>query len=87
MDLDRLQQRGLDQHARAEARRLELAHQLLEPVRVIGEKRAEPSAAIDPDAAVADSRIEITLPDGTSIRIGHNVSLVTLRRVVTVLRG
>ena len=32
-------------------------------------------------------RIEITLPDGTSIRIGHDVSLATLRRVVTVLRG
>jgi transposase len=56
------------------------------PVRVIDEKRAEPPVA-SPDAAVADSRIEITLPDGTSIRIGHDVSLVTLRRVVTVLRG
>jgi hypothetical protein len=40
-----------------------------------------------PDAAVADSRIEITLPDGTSIRVGQEISLVTLRRVVTVLRG
>ena len=35
----------------------------------------------------ADSRIEITLPDGTSIGIGREVSLATLRRVVTVLRG
>ena len=25
-----------------------------------------------PDTAVADSRIEITLPDGTSIRVGHD---------------
>jgi len=39
-----------------------------------------------PDAAVADSRIEITLPDGISIRIGYDVSLAALRRVVTVLR-
>ena len=50
-------------------------------------RRAEPPAATGRDAAVADSRIEITLPDGTSIRIGHDVSLATLRRVVTVLRG
>jgi hypothetical protein len=27
------------------------------------------------------------LRDGTSIRIGHDVSLAALRRVVTVLRG
>jgi len=57
------------------------------PVRVIGEKHAEPSAAIDPDATVTASKIEITLPDGSSIRVGHDVSLVTLRRVVSVLRG
>ena len=36
---------------------------------------------------VAGGKIEITLPDGTSIRIGHDVSLATLRRVVTALRG
>ena len=64
------------------------------PVQVISEpstaerpRRAEPPAVTGRDAAVADSRIEITLPDGISIRIGHDVSLATLRRVVTVLRG
>ena len=64
------------------------------PVRVISErptaeanKRAEPPAATGRDAAVADSRIEITLPDGTSIRVGQEISLATLRRVVSVLRG
>ena len=64
------------------------------PLQVISEpstaerrRRAEPPAVTGPDAAVADSRIEITLPDGTSIRIGHDVSLAMLRRVVTVLRG
>ena len=57
------------------------------PVRVIDEKRAEPPTVSGPDADVADRRIEITLPNGTCIRIGHEVSLVTLRRVVTVLRG
>ena len=49
-------------------------------------RRAEPPAVTGPDAAVADSRIEITLPDGISIRIGYDVSLAALRRVVTVLR-
>ena len=33
-----------------------------------------------------DGKIEITLPDGTSVKVGHNVGLVTLRRVMTVLR-
>ena len=57
------------------------------PVRVIDEKRAEPPTVSGPDADVADRRIEITLPNGTCIRIGHEVIQVTLRRVVTVLRG
>lgn len=50
-------------------------------------KRAELPAATGSDAAVADTRIEITLPDGISIRVGQEISLMTLRRVVTVLRG
>ena len=33
-----------------------------------------------------DGKIEITLPDGTSIEVGHDVGLMTLRRVMTVLR-
>ena len=64
------------------------------PVRLLGEpsgaeaaKCGKPSRAADPDRIVGDGRIEITLPDGTAIRIGHDVSLATLRRVVTVLRG
>ena len=35
---------------------------------------------------VTDGKIEMTLPDGKSIKVGHNVGLVTLRRVMTVLR-
>lgn len=31
--------------------------------------------------------IEIVLPDGCRLRVGNEVSLVTLRRVVTALRG
>ena len=64
------------------------------PVQVVSEpstaelpRRTKPAAVTGPDAAVADSRIEITLPDGTSIRVGQETSLVMLRRVVTMLRG
>jgi transposase len=35
----------------------------------------------------ADSQIEIMLVDGTMVRAGQNVSLATLRRVLTALRG
>jgi transposase len=37
--------------------------------------------------ASADTQIEIMLADGTMVRAGQNVSLVTLRRVLTALRG
>ena len=35
---------------------------------------------------MSGSKIEITLPDGTSVKVGHDVGLATLRRVMTVLR-
>jgi transposase-like protein len=35
---------------------------------------------------VSAGKIEITLPDGTSVKVGHDVGLATLRRVMTVLR-
>jgi len=64
------------------------------PVQLLGEppgaepaKCAGSSQAASSDSAVVDSKIEIALPDGTIIRFGHDVSLATLRRVVTVLRG
>ena len=64
------------------------------PVQVISEpstaerpRRAELAAVSSPDAAAVESRIEITLPDDTAIRVGPEIRLVTLRRVVTVLRG
>jgi transposase len=37
--------------------------------------------------ASADGQIEIMLADGTMVRAGQNVSLATLRRVLTALRG
>ena|SRR5579864_8038732 len=39
------------------------------------------------NAAVTDGKIEITLTDGTVVRAGHDISLVTLRRVMAALRG
>jgi len=62
------------------------------PVRLLSEstaperrKRPEPGLART-DSVMADSTIEITLSDGTAIRVGHDVSLVTLRRVMAALR-
>ncbi len=34
-----------------------------------------------------DETIEITLPDGTTVRVGRNVGAVALRRVLGALRG
>lgn len=83
--------RGLLWNWRSQVRRGVLrpeAQAVFVPVRVIDDKHVEPPMVSGPDAGGAvDSKIEITLPDGTSIRIGHDFSLVTLRRVVTVLRG
>src|ERR1700744_6166324 len=50
------------------------------PVRVA----AEP---VVPDRRPSDGRIEITLPDGSHVQVGNNVSLTALRRVMSVLRG
>ena len=62
------------------------------PVRVMGESMLGPPAAGDLARTLsqrqdADSRIEVTLPSGATIRIGQDVSLAVLRRVLTALRG
>ena len=56
-----------------------------EPANGDGAGPVEPSS-IRSTEQVTDGKIEITLPDGTSIKVGHDVGLVTLRRVMTVLR-
>ena len=62
------------------------------PVRTITEPASgnstnvERSSASGPDASASGGKIEITLPDGTSVKVGHDVGLGTLRRVMTVLR-
>ena len=63
------------------------------PVRMMAEPGAgaptkHSAMGPSPDAGpTGDGKVEITLPDGTGIRIGRDVSLVTLRRVMSVLRG
>jgi transposase-like protein len=47
---------------------------------------AQPAPAARSEPAIADSKIEITLADGTAIRVGHDISSMTLRRVVSALR-
>ena len=57
-----------------------------EPADGNGTRAVERSSARGTEQ-VSDGKIEITLPDGTSIKVGHDIGLATLRRVVTVLRG
>ncbi|MBV8056988.1 MAG: transposase [Deltaproteobacteria bacterium] len=87
--------RGLLWNWRNQVRRGQLRpepSQVFLPVRTIGDtvngnfaKHVVPSSTSEAEQ-VSGSEIEITLPDGTSIKVGHDVSLVTLRRVMTVLR-
>ena len=56
-----------------------------EPAKGNGAGHLEPSSTRGPEQ-VPDGKIEVTLPDGTSLRVGHDVGLVTLRRVMSVLR-
>jgi len=48
-----------------------------------------PSRASSPrqQQAAADAAIEITLLDGTTLRVGRHVGTSALRRVLGVLRG
>jgi transposase len=62
------------------------------PVRTISDtatgndaKHVAPSATAGAEQ-VSGGKIEITLPDGTSVKVGHDIGLATLRRVMTVLR-
>lgn len=48
---------------------------------------SSPAAPPPRAAAVAMGRIEIELGDGSRVRVDDGVSLVTLRRVISALRG
>ena len=56
------------------------------PVQLVPEQPGPPLSAREA-APAADARIEITLPDGTTLRVGRDVGAVALRRVLGVLRG
>lgn len=87
--------RGLLWNWRHQARRGVLRQQdapAFVPVRVVPDQIA---AAARPIGTVrttggydvpANGRVEVTLPDGTAIRIEGDVSLTMLRQVMTVLR-
>ena len=56
------------------------------PMRVLTAPEAPP-AQLGGDAAVqADRRIEIVLPDGTTLRVSETVGAASLHRVLTALR-
>ena len=55
------------------------------PIRVVNE--ASTPDRPPPVPAAAEGKIEITLPDGSHVRVDNTVSLAALRRVMTALRG
>jgi transposase len=57
-----------------------------EPANGNGGTHVEPSSATGADPAASSDKIEITLPDGTSVKVGHDIGVVALRRVMSVLR-
>ena len=61
-------------------------------IRFVPARMAEASsAAVEPERAVnaraAAEMIEVVLPDGSRLRVGNEVGLAMLRRVLTALRG
>jgi transposase len=60
----------------------------LEPLPLLTEPQAAPTPVPISNASASDAgRIEITLPDGTMLRVGEEIGAVALRRVLTALRG
>ena len=59
----------------------------VEPERPVSPAISSPSAPPTRAVAAAVGRIEIELGDGSRVRVDDGVSLVTLRRVISALRG
>jgi transposase len=57
------------------------------PVRVTETSALAADVPATPTTHGVERMIEICLPDGSRVRVGDDVSLKTLRRVMTVLRG
>ena len=81
--------RGLLWNWRGQVRRGELVPEPMPtflPMRVMADAPAVMSAPVQAAAPAEAARVEITLPDGTCIRVGADVGLATLRRVMTAVR-
>jgi len=79
--------RGLLWNWRGQVRRGELVPEPIPaflPMRITADPAAP--APIQVAAPAEAARIEITLPDGTCIRVGADVGLATLRRVMAAVR-
>lgn len=81
---------GLLHTWRRQARRGQLVAEpalRLLPVRVAGMPPAMAEAISPASSTATPGRIEITLPNGCRVRVGNDVTLSTLRPVISVLRG
>ena len=83
--------RGLLWNWRRQVRRGDLAPEptpMFMPVQITADlPLALPSPSQTKATSAGDgSRIEIMLPDGTCVRVGSDVGLATLRRVMTAVR-
>jgi transposase len=79
--------RGLVWQWRDAQRRGELVDQpAFLPMRVLSAPEAAPAQPPGDAAAEPDRRIEIVLPDGTTLRVSETVGAVGLHRVLTALR-
>jgi transposase len=81
--------RGLLWNWRGQVRRGELVPEPMPtflPVQITADSPVAIPARVQATAPVEVARVEITLPDGTCIRVGADVGLATLRRVMTAVR-
>jgi transposase len=59
----------------------------LVPVRIVDGNAPSHSATMRLAESATPATIEITLPDGCRVRVGNDVTLSALRRVMTAVRG
>ena len=81
--------RGLLWNWRGQVRRGELVPEPMPtflPMRITPDPAVPVSLPIQGAAPAEAARVEITLPDGTCIRVGADVGLAPLRRVMTAVR-
>ena len=83
--------RGLLWNWRQQVRRGDLAMEPM-PVFVPVQITPDPPSMLSPPSPAhvtspaEDARVEITLPDGTCVRVGTGVGLANLRRIMTAVR-